>query len=273
MADRFQLHASSLESLARCGIAFERRQILGDRRPPSARLVIGTAIHHAVATNLQHKIDTDTLLPVEAVREDARDTLVHEWEKGVAPSEEDLEEGITARDKALDMSVGLAGFHHQNCAPGLNPTHVERSWVLDIEGLNIQLAGRIDIQEFDYVRDTKTSSKSPVKTLADESLQLSVYALAARQIDGVMPENVALDYLVQTPKRGDQKLVTLEARRTEESLMPVLARLEVMDRIIASGNFTPAPVGAWWCASRWCDFHSDCPYAAHPVSVPGSEVK
>ena len=144
---------------------------------------------------------------------------------------------------------------------------MERSWVLDIEGLGIQLAGKTDIQEFDYIRDTKTSSKSPVRTLADESLQLSVYALAARQIDGVMPENVALDYLVQTPKRGDQKLVTLEAKRSEESLKPVLARLEVMDRIISSGMFTPAPVNAWWCSRGFCDFWSDCRYASHPVSV------
>jgi hypothetical protein len=219
---------------------------------------------------MQHKLESGDLLPVERVKDEARDTLVHDWAEGVQLNEEDGEDGIQGRDKAIDMSVGLAGFSHAELAPLLKPTHVARKWVLDIDGLNIQLAGEIDLQEFDYIRDLKTSAKSPVKSLAEESLQLSVYALAARQIDGVMPENVALDYLVQTPKRGDQKLVTLEAKRTEESLKPVLARLEVMDRVISSGNFTPASIGSWWCSARWCDYHSDCPYAAHPVSVAGS---
>jgi len=256
-----------MEQLAKCGIAFERRSINGERTPPSARMVIGTAVDRAVRRNLQHKIDTGDLAPVEEVRDEARDALVNEWASGVKLDAEDQEDGIN-EGRALDMAVNLSSFHHSAAAPNIQPTHVARKWVLDVDGLDIQIAGEIDIQEGSRaIRDTKTSGKSPVKTLADESLQLSTYALAVRQIDGAVPAKVVLDYLVQTPKRGDMKLVQLESVRREEHLQPVLERIAMFDRIIRSGIFTPAPIGSWWCSAKFCAFHETCRYAAKPVTV------
>lgn len=268
MSQSHQLHTTGMESMAMCGVRYERRYIRGERRPPSARALIGTAVDRSVRANLENKMQEGSLLPVEQVKETARDALVKEWENGVRLTEEDGEDGIQGRDKALDMSVGLSGFHHGILAPSIDPIYVARKWTLDIDGLGVQLVGEIDIQEISTIRDTKTSGKSPVKTLADESLQLSTYAMAVKAIDGKLPEKVVLDYLVQTPKRGDQKLVQLESTRTLDSLQPVLARVEQMDKIIQSGIFTPAPVNAWWCSHKFCEFHDVCKYAARPVSVP-----
>ncbi len=137
----------------------------------------------------------------------------------------------------------------------------------------IQIAGEIDIQEIvdgrTALRDSKTASKSPVKTLAADSLQLSAYALAVRQLDGEdkLPMKVSLDYIVQTPAKKLNRYVQLSSARDVASLAPVLARVEVMAGIIKSGNFTPAPVDSWYCSARWCDYHSVCKYAAHPVTV------
>lgn len=269
---KHQLHATGMETLAMCGVRYETAYIQGIKRPPSARAHIGTAVDRSVRKNLSAKIETGELLPLEEVQETARDTLVERWAEGVRLTEEDVEDGMD-RDKALDMSVGLSALHHKAMAPRIRPTHVARKWVLDIDGLGVQLAGEIDIQEPDAIRDTKTSGKSPVKTLAEESLQLSVYALADRQLalaagqPETLPKKVALDYLVKTPKRGDEKLVQLVSVRTLDSLQPVLARLEQMDRIIQSGVFTPAPIGSWWCCARYCQYHDICKYATRPVSV------
>ena len=230
-------------------------------------MLVGTAVDASVRENLQTKLAEGTGVAVEQAKATARDTLVAEWEKGVRVTEEDLDDAVTDRDKSVDMSVNLAGFHHSVVAPQIQPTHVARRWVLDVEGTNLQIAGEIDIQTATSIRDTKTSGKSPQKGLADESLQLSVYALAVRQIDGFLPETVHLDFLVQTPKRGDTKFVPLDSIRTMESLDPVMARIETMDRIINSGMFTPAPIGSWWCSAKFCGYFSTCRYAARPVSV------
>ncbi len=266
---KLQLHASGMELLSKCGIAFERRYILGEKSEPSASMAVGTAVDRSVRLNLTHKKDMGSLLRTDEVRDAAHDALLLEWGAGVRLTDEDKEDGNTSQGKALDMSVNLAGLHHRQLAPSINPTHVARKFVLDVKDHDIQVAGEIDIEEgIEAIRDTKTTKKSPVKTLADESLQLSMYSLAIRQLEGALPKKVVLDFLIQTPARGDLKLVQLESRREDEHLLPVLARIGQMERVLKTGLFTPAPVSAWWCARKYCSFWETCQYAARRVSVP-----
>jgi hypothetical protein len=149
---KFQAHVSGLELWSKCGIAFENRYLLGMKTPPNASLVVGIAVDASVNSDLQNKKDTAVLLPKEQVMETARDAVVAEWQNGVEVNEEDREEGVaSSRDGAIDASVSLAGFHHDNVAPNLfeglpaESCHVQRRWVLDIDGMPIQLAGTIDI--------------------------------------------------------------------------------------------------------------------------------
>lgn len=266
---KFQLHVSGLLTMSKCGIQFEKRYIQGLRVPSSVAAAVGTAVDRSVRADLRSKIDMDALLSEEQVADVARDALVEEWSNGVEANEEDADEGLTAsRDEAIDKSVDLAVFHRAIVAPGLRPTHVARGWTLDVDGLDIQLAGEIDIQEGHHsIRDTKTTAKSPTKTLADTSLQLTTYALAVRQHDKVIPETVALDYLVRTPKRHDLKLVQLESTRTDASFGPLLERVHQAQLQIESGIFTPAPPDSWQCSRKYCPFFEKCKFAVKPVSA------
>jgi RecB family exonuclease len=192
--------------------------------------------------------------------------LAEEWQKGVALEEEYAELGEKkAEAVAVDTTIALAKLHHTEAAPKINPTHVERPWVLDVDGLGIQLAGTIDIQEgTKAIRDTKTSKKSPAADAAHTSLQLTTYALAVRQIDGKCPERVGLDYLVHTKT---PKLVQIEGTRSEADFPHLLERVYQASRIIEAGLFMPASFDGWWCAPKWCGFYGTCKYAARPVSV------
>jgi CRISPR/Cas system-associated exonuclease Cas4 (RecB family) len=265
---KFQLHATALTLWSRCGEAFRRKYIENERTPVSVQSAVGTAVHRSSESDLKHKLETATLLPEEAVKDIARDTLVSNWDQ-VEPSPEDLEEGIDcSRDRSIDRAVTLASFHHSEVAPSICPTHVEREWVLDIDGLSLQLAGRIDWQEGTrVVGDTKTSTKSPAKDMADKSLQLSAYALAIKAHEKKLPDVLRLDYLVMTPKRGDTKLVQLTSWRTDEDLVPLLERVAQAERQIATGVFTPAPPDSWWCSAKFCPFFHSCRYALKPVSI------
>lgn len=268
MSSKFQLHVSALNTLSKCGIQFENRYILGQKTPSNASMAVGTAVDRSVTRNLGEKITSGVLLPVEQVRDIARDALVEEWSTGVEVAEEDAEEGAASRDAAIDMSVDLAGLHHRAAAPGIIPTHVQREWVLDIDGLPIQLAGTIDIQEgATSIRDTKTSGKSPMKTMADTSLQLTTYALAVKAHDGRIPGIVALDYLVRTPARKEMKLVQLVSKRVDSDMPHLLERVNQASRMIETGVFMPAPVDSWWCSMKFCPYFKSCKYAARPVSV------
>src|ERR1035438_5782989 len=161
MHPKTQLHVSGLNLLSRCGIAFEYRYMKGLKLPPDVGLTIGKAVDVAVNTNMQAKVDTGHLLETEAVEALARDAVVAGFD------EVEIEESYRmlgkqgARDKAVDSSVILSRLHHRQAAPKISPTHVQRQWVVDIDGLDIQVAGTIDIQEGSRsIRDTKTSKKS-----------------------------------------------------------------------------------------------------------------
>ena len=274
MSEKFQLHVSGLNMLSKCGVQFERAVLNQERTPPSASMLVGTAVDRAVRRDLQNKIDAGVLLPEGDVLDTARDAVNDEWALGVRLDEEDAEEVGQSKGDAVDAAVAMSGHHHQKAAPALLPTHVARKWVLDIEGLPIQLAGEIDIQEgLNAIRDTKTSGKSPNKDAADKSLQLTTYALAVRTLDGQLPGKVALDYVVRTPKRKDLKLVTLESARNHHDMSHLAERVYRTALLMEKGVFTPAPIDAWWCSRKFCPYHGDCRFAARPhsVTVPSLE--
>jgi hypothetical protein len=264
-----QLHVSGLATLSKCGEQFRRRYIEGERTPPSVSMATGTALDRAVSANLSRKLESGVLMAAEEVQDFAREAAIGVYSEGVRATEEDTEAGLEASKGAMvDNSVAAAFKHHEELAPTLEPTHIQRPWVLDIIGLDIQVAGTIDIQEaLKTLRDTKFSGKSPVKTMADQSLQLTCYSMAVNAHDGAIPERVLLDYIVRTPKKHETKLVTLSSTRTTTDFNPLLERIAHAEKIIRAGLFTPAPADSWVCSKKYCPYWESCRFAVRPVAV------
>jgi len=97
------------------------------------------------------------------------------------------------------------------------------------------------------VIDYKTGSPASQKAV-DESLQLSIYALACRDALGLgTPERVTL-YFTESATR-------MSTTRTDEQLD--LARADILARVarIRAGEFTANPGDA----CRWCNWRAMCP--------------
>lgn len=264
---RQQLHWSGIEMLSKCGEQFRRRYIEREVVPPGIALHVGTATHGSVRRNMRSKIDTGTLLDVDACEAAAADELNASWQQnGVTLLDEERSKGEkTARGEAVDKAVRLARLHRQKLAPLLQPTHVERAWTLDLTGTNYALAGQIDLQEAATIRDTKTAAKSPSSSAAETSDQLTMYALATTVLDGPGVRQVALDTLVDL-KTGP-KVVTLESVRTPDDYAPLLRRVQTAIVATERGVFVPARQSDWWCSERWCGYWRNCKYVRRPVSV------
>lgn len=281
MAQRFQLHPSSINRLSMCGEAFRRSVIERDRRPSGVHLHVGTAVHASVGADLTSKKDTEALLPDAQIPDLARDALVHEWDRnGVMLAAEEVETGpAKVKADAIDKSIRLARLHHGRIAPNVQPTHVEREFVLDLTGYDYQIAGRIDVREgTETIRDTKTSKKSPQPSAAWESVQLTSYALAAWKHDGTLPRRAVLDYLVDTkePKVVQPEREFPEA--TQETAVlgvfaPVLDRIATTMKAIEAGIFVPARPDDWWCSERYCEYYGDCRYALRPMTMPLTRIE
>ncbi len=257
--------------LSRCGEQFRRRYVEGEVIPPGVALIVGIATHRIAAKTLTRKME-GLATTVEQAADEARDALNAEWEKGVRlDDEERAEPEARVRGGAVAKAVILAALHARLLAPRIQPTHVERKWSLALPGFPLDFVGTLDVQEGDSVRDLKTAGKSPPKSAALLSDQLTAYALAVSILDGMRPARVILDYLVDL--KSGPSLVTQESERTRADFQVLVARVEQACRVIEKGAFTPARQTDWACSRQFCGYADTCPYFRGRITGTGIAIE
>lgn len=252
---------------------------MGEKEPPTTPLVVGTATHSAIATNLTNKIEKGTLLTREAVQDLTRDAFVKEWQNSpVIFNEEEISAGLEKTKGARqDETIALSLVHHYRIAPKINPKAVERKWVLVADGFPFDMAGTIDVDEqmvFDFdkgiylpkeiikIRDTKTRAKDLGQREVDTSEQYSFYHFAKFMMDGVMADYVVQDNLVKPTKKREAYAISYASTRTVEDHTVVKERFSNACSVITKGAFTPANPSDWWCSKDFCGFaaNGSCKY-------------
>lgn len=231
---------------------------------------------------------------VIAATKDEAVTLARLHHSGLAPS---LKPFRTQRGFSLDMDAWLRDrakrLYREAEEVGGYATKILEGQARALNAMardGFDLAGTIDIHEkFDgsriirseedellareitnVVRDTKTSGKSPAKMIADESDQLTEYALAIHILEGRLPDKLVLDYLVSTK---EPKIVSVTTTRTEDDIEVFYNRLVATIYSIHTGVFVPTKATDWRCSQKWCGYFDICPYAKKPkTSLPSKEV-
>lgn len=126
------------------------------------------------------------------------------------------------------------------------------------------------------IRDTKTSGKSPTKSImdgasspgiADDSDQLTTYALASLVFDNKLPDEMVLDYLVYTPARHNTKYVPTRTVRDQDDINVFLNRFANAVHAYRRGIFVPAKADWWGCSEKYCGYWSMCPFAKRPKQM------
>jgi hypothetical protein len=255
-----RLSISQLEQLTKCGVAYEKRYIKHIPSPFGISLYVGSAVDFAVTRNLEAKMQSGMLLSVNEVK----DIAAQKYNREISEVEE-----ISLKDDEKQMgkeaaiaegqakAIRLAALHAIEFAPTIEPIHLQRSLFLELPGYPFDIGGVLDIQEHDRVRDTKTSGKTPAKTVADVSDQLTVYAMLVMFNDGYNPKELTLDYLVDNKTPVARQFVT---DRTEEDFDVLLRRINVACQAIETGIFLPARESDYWCSASFCGYHSNCAF-------------
>ena len=249
---------SSLIELSRCAERYRQRYILKIQTAPNFNIILGRVVDQTVTADLDNKIKTGELLKAGEVTQMANDAVEDIiLTEGISLTEEQAQRGMNrVKGELRNTAARMAQIHHGVIAPRLEPSHVQRSFEIQVAGHTI--TGRLDIQEGGRsVRDTKVTSRAPASDEADRSLQLTIYAMACAQLDGRIPEHLYLDYLIHAVQ---PRVVKLETTRAFHQFHAVEERVLEAVKAVEAGVFVPANQDAWFCSTVYCPFFMGCKY-------------
>jgi RecB family exonuclease len=154
----------------------------------------------------------------------------------------------------LQLQDFLTAFRR---APVPEVLHTEEFF--DVKVGEVKVVGRIDRIDQSasgvVITDYKTG-KAQSQEDSDESLQLSIYALAAREKWGYRA-----DHLVLYNLEGNSPVIT---RRTEFQLSEARTRVTQVAEDMAAGKFDPKP--GFYC--RFCAYRNLCPATEKRLQEP-----
>jgi putative RecB family exonuclease len=148
----------------------------------------------------------------------------------------------------------LARYHQENAAEYRIPAAMEFRFRVEVEGVTV--SGIIDRMDrlpgggYEII-DYKTNRRLPPRAVIERDLQVSIYALAAREVWGIEPERLTLYYLLPGQR--------MSTTRTDADLDALRRRIATVSERIAAGRFEPRENPL--CG--WCDFQRLCPLYRH----------
>jgi putative RecB family exonuclease len=209
---------------------------------PSPALTFGDSVHRAL------RRFHDRPVPVAPGLPELMDMLDQEW---ASEGYRDPNEEALYRDHARQV---LRQYHLDNAAHYRIPAALEHRFRIEVEG--VPVSGVIDRMDrlpgggYEII-DYKTNRRLPPRVRLERDLQLSVYALAAREVWGIEPERLTLYYLLPGQR--------MTSARTPEHLDDLRRRVATVAERIEAGMFEPRENPL--CG--WCDFQARCPLFRH----------
>ncbi len=231
-----------------CPLKYKYTHILRVPLLRDHRVVYGTAIHEAVHEYHRRKARRQ---PVSF------DDLLAHFERVW------LNEGFISREhedqRQEEGRAVLRRFFEFQEASGMIPTFVEAPFSFQVGSTRVKGRwDRVDIRGDEVVLiDFKTSD---VRTQKDahrrtrESLQLMIYALAYREVYGVSPTRLELQFI------GPQQVLVGAANPDADMLAEAREIIERVANGIRAQQFIATP--DYYRACRYCAFASICPYTA-----------
>ncbi|MFZ0738285.1 MAG: ATP-dependent DNA helicase [Candidatus Acidiferrales bacterium] len=245
-----QLSASAIESYRICPLKYMFGHSWGLHGEPQATMTFGNVMHKTIK-ELVAEVKKRKHVKLEEVG------AIYDrvWSSaGFLDDYHEQEYKRTGREQ-------LAAFHQAYCAAPADVLMQEKPFELELEN-NVTILGRIDqvnrigrdeVEVVDYKTGKPKSQKD-----ADASLQLSLYALAAREVLELTPKRLVF-YNLTT----NEPVVT---ERDAKALADARKTVAETADLIRAGEFTAKP--GFLC--RYCDFQPLCPAHEQLITIRGA---
>jgi DNA helicase-2/ATP-dependent DNA helicase PcrA len=242
-----ELNASAIDSYRKCPQKYLFSQLWSLQEGAKATLTFGRVMH-ATLRRAMAEFKKGNLLPFEEVQR------LFDTEWSVSGFEDEYQEGEYKKD-GLEQ---LRAFHQSMLQELPEILELEKTFTLPVEN-NVILKGRIDqinslgrkdIEIVDY-KTGKPKKESELR----KDLQLSIYAIAAREIFELNPTRLIFHYLQDNSRQ--------ETPRTAKQLDEALKMVQEVAADIRARSF-PAKEGF---VCRSCAYRPICPAHEENLSV------
>ncbi len=239
VAEPLQLSPSGIDTLESCPQKYLFGRAWGLRGGPAAAISFGSVMHNTIKYFIG-ELAKGRVLPFEEVEK----KFELEWTS--AGFEDEYQE----QEYKKDGLAQLRAFHAATLAAPPEVIAQEKAFELPMEN-DVVLKGRMDqvnriAPGEEEIVDYKTG-KPKDEDKAKKDLQLSVYALAAREVFDWNPARLTF-YNLQTNQ-------SVSAVRDDKKLNKVRAEIQEAAADIRAGKFPPKT--GYWC--KFCDYESICP--------------
>lgn len=234
------LSVSQVQKYLKCPQQYEFRYVSKLSETKNGSLVLGSAFHKAMQTaSIKKAIDGEIL---------STDDVVSAYADAFEYSKEndDIEWDETDPDALKDDGTKMMAKYYEEYGSAITPfvddeglPFVERKHTFEIVP-GLKVFGIMDVITADgFIRDYKTSSKSPSKNIIDEKIQLPIYSMMYRDLFGQDESGVGFDYIVNLKKEKKAMRVETEGpidanriERTKQTFVGVA-------KSISAGIFYP----------------------------------
>ncbi len=245
-----ELSASAIQQYETCPLSYKLRYDWRLPEDASAALQFGNAMHLALKAYFDG---------MRAGRTPDEPTLIACFldEFAKARIDEPLQREMYEQQGRTQLS---AFVHSQLASPEGEVLETERRFKIEVQGARVK--GRLDrldrlsngeVAIIDY-----KTGKPKTQDDANDSLQLSIYALAGKSL-GHKPASLVFINLTNG--------AAVESRRSEENLRAAELKIADIAAKIAAGEFEPNPGSRCF----WCSYSSICPTQEEPLPRPAVE--
>lgn len=237
------------------------RYVLGLKMPPAKTFAQGSSVHSGLEAHYRQKVQDRKGLPIDEIihvydlalkakeetyEQDFKDTMFF------LPTEYIQNEADTNFSEIRDIGTKGLQLYKEEIDPGLQPKEVETKF--DLETDRVSVNGIIDIIDQDgWIRDHKTSKKSPAEDDAEDDNQLKMYDLAFRTRYGVKPKGLRKDFIVLTksPKIVSRKADPMTDYRMKELLRNLNSMIQLMEVTIERNLWHNWTTEKWRKDPKW----------------------
>jgi putative RecB family exonuclease len=201
------LSISQVRKYMTCPKQYQLKYVYGIQESKGSPLVVGSSFHKCIEESNRRKMETGEILSEDEMKE----IYDEYWNKNVHSIDWKEDEDP---EKEKDRGFSLAKIYMDEYGKHLDPVGFEAEFNVEVQG--IPFKGYIDLIEKDgFIRDLKTTKKTPAKDIAEQSLQLAGYAFAYRELTGEKEKGCSLDYAISLKQ---PKVVRYETEITERRL-------------------------------------------------------